>query len=141
MARSKREVADRLHSSAIHLLRRLREVDAESGIGPGRLSALSVLIFRGPASVRELADIEMVRPPTMSEIIHGLEAGGLASKSPNPKDARGVIVRATSRGERLLQAARSRRIDGFESILAQAKPHELKTLDEAGAILERLLQQ
>lgn len=140
MARNRREIADSLHSSAIHLLRRLREVDAESGVGPGRLSALSVLIFRGPASVRELADLEMVRPPTMTAIVQGLEADGLVTKSPNPKDARGVIIRATARGERLLQAARSRRIDTLESLLVRAKPNELKTLDEAGVILERLLR-
>ncbi len=141
MARSRRDVADRLHSTAIHLLRRLREVDTSSGIPPGRLSALSVLVFRGPASIRELADIEMVRPPTMTEIVHGLEADGLVSRSKNPQDARAVIIRATARGERLLQAARARRIDVFEGLLEDAKPAELKTLDEASSIVGRLLQQ
>lgn len=141
MGRSKRDVADRLHSAAIHLLRRLREVDSSSGIPPARLSALSVLVFRGPASIRELADIEMVRPPTMTEIVQGLEADALVSRSKNPQDARAVIIRATARGERLLQAARGRRIDVFESLLADAKPAELKTLDQASLILGRLLQQ
>ena len=41
------ETADRLHSAAIHLLRRLRVGDRESGIGPAQLSALSVLVFGG----------------------------------------------------------------------------------------------
>jgi len=40
-------VADRLHSAAIHLLRRVRKQDAASGEGPARLSALSVLVFGG----------------------------------------------------------------------------------------------
>jgi len=35
------ETADRLHSAAIHLLRRLRVHDRESGAGPAQLSALS----------------------------------------------------------------------------------------------------
>ncbi len=34
------ETADRLHSAAIHLLRRLRVRDRESGVGPAQLSAL-----------------------------------------------------------------------------------------------------
>ncbi|HKW63660.1 MAG TPA: hypothetical protein VJN89_14010, partial [Candidatus Acidoferrum sp.] len=60
------EAADKLHSAAIHLLRRLRVRDRESGIGPAQLSALSVLVFGGPRSLGELAEAEQVRPPTMS---------------------------------------------------------------------------
>ena len=41
------ETADRLHSAAIHLLRRLRVRDRESGVGPAQLSALSVLVVGG----------------------------------------------------------------------------------------------
>lgn len=141
MGRSKRDVADRLHSTAIHLLRRLRDVDSASGVPPGRLSALSVLVFRGAASMRELAKIEMVRPPTMTEIVKGLEADGLVSRSANPDDARAVIIRATMRGEKLLKAARDRRLDVFEGLLNRANAAELKTLDQAGAVLERLLNQ
>jgi hypothetical protein len=55
-------IADRLHSAAIHLLRRLRVRDRESGVGPAQLSALSVLVFGGPRSLGELADAEQVRP-------------------------------------------------------------------------------
>jgi DNA-binding MarR family transcriptional regulator len=141
MALSRRDVADRLHSTAIHLLRRLREVDSASGVPPARLSVLSVLVFRGPASIRELAAIEMVRPPTMTEIVKGLEADGLVSRSANPDDARAVIIRASARGERLLKAARGRRLDVLENVLEHAKPAELKTLDEASVIIERLLQK
>jgi len=49
-------VADRLHSASIHLLRRLRVRDRESGIGPAQLSALSVLVFGGAKSLAELAE-------------------------------------------------------------------------------------
>ena len=52
------EVADRVHSAAIHLLRRLRVRDQESGIGPAQMSALSVLVFAGPRSLKELAAAE-----------------------------------------------------------------------------------
>ena len=41
------EVADRLHSAAIHLLRYARKQDVLSREGPARLSALSVLVFGG----------------------------------------------------------------------------------------------
>jgi hypothetical protein len=39
------EAADRMHSAAIHLLRRVHTVDAEMGVSRARASALSVLVF------------------------------------------------------------------------------------------------
>ena len=45
------EVADQLHSAAIHLLRKLRREDAASGLNAPRLSALSVVVFGGPLTL------------------------------------------------------------------------------------------
>jgi len=140
MARGKHRIADRLHSAAIHLLRRLREADAASGISPSRLSTLSVLVFGGPASVRGLAEAEMVRSPTMTGIVQGLEDDGLVARAPDPHDGRAVVLRATPRGERLLRAARTRRIGAFEALLDAATPAELRVLDEAAEILEQLIR-
>ncbi|MGA7505174.1 MAG: MarR family transcriptional regulator, partial [Candidatus Sulfotelmatobacter sp.] len=56
------ESADRIHSAAIHLLRRLRKQDSATGQGPARLSALSVLVFGGPKTLGELAAAEQVKP-------------------------------------------------------------------------------
>src|SRR5258708_35393759 len=70
------ETADRLHSAAIHLLRRLRVRDRESGVGPAQLSALSVLVLGGGSrALGELAEAEQVRPPTMSRIGAGIGPG------------------------------------------------------------------
>src|SRR5205807_7228830 len=89
--------ADRLHSAAIHLLRRLRVRDRESGVGPAQLSALSVLVFGGPRSLGELADAEQVRPPTMSRIVSGLAAAGLVRREAT-EDGRRVRLVATVKG-------------------------------------------
>jgi len=91
------ETADRLHSAAIHLLRRLRVRDRESGVGPAQLSALSVLVFGGPRSLGELADAEQVRPPTMSRIVAGLERAGLVKRR-KTEDGRRVRLEASARG-------------------------------------------
>src|ERR1700719_464774 len=66
-------IRDVLHSTAIRLLRKVRAQDRTAGIGPAQLSALSVLVFDGPRSLKELAEAEQVRPPTMSRIVVGLE--------------------------------------------------------------------
>src|SRR5436853_5540413 len=106
------ETADRLHSAAIHLLRRLRVGDRESGIGPAQLSALSVLVFGGPRSLGELADAEQVRPPTLSRIVSGLERAGLVRRL-ETQDKRRVLLEATARGTRILQEGRGRRGGAF----------------------------
>src|SRR2546429_9690178 len=102
------QTADKLHSAAIHLLRRLRVRDRESGVGPAQLSALSVLVFGGPRSLGELADAEQVRPPTMSRIVTGLERAGLVRRHAT-EDGRRVRLEASAKGRKILEAGRQRR--------------------------------
>src|SRR5262245_2475270 len=78
------ELADRLHSFAIHLLRRVRREDERSGLGPARLSALSVIVFGGPLRISALAQAEQVRLPTMTPIVAALERDGLIEREPDP---------------------------------------------------------
>ena len=130
------EVADGLHSAAIHLLRRVRKQDAATGEGPARLSALSVLVFAGPMTLGQLAAAEQVRPPTMTRIVTGLERGGLARRTADPMDARRVRICATARGVRLLQRGRKRRIEYLARHLEVLADKELRALKKAAKILE-----
>ena len=95
-------VADALHSAAIHLLRRVRQEDDEAGVGPARLSALSVLVFGGPQRLTDLARAEQVRPPTMTKVVGALESAGFVRRVADPADARVSRVEATARGRKLL---------------------------------------
>src|SRR6266581_1180639 len=104
------EIADRLHSAAIHLLRRLRREDDASGLPAPQLSALSVIVFGGPITLGALAAAEQVRPPTVTKLVGTLEQRGLVTREPDPDDKRVVRVRATARGIKLLQEGRSRRV-------------------------------
>jgi hypothetical protein len=47
------EIADRLHSAAIHLLRKLRTQDDLSRLSAPKLSALSVIVFAAPITKRD----------------------------------------------------------------------------------------
>ncbi|HVR71539.1 MAG TPA: MarR family transcriptional regulator [Vicinamibacteria bacterium] len=134
-------VADRLHSAAIHLLRRLRREDATSGIGSARLSALSVLVFGGPVSLGRLAAAEQVRPPTMSRIVAGLERAGLAARAGDPRDGRQVVLQATRAGARVLHRGRRRRIAALAARLRPLAPRQLGTLAEAAELIERVLRR
>lgn len=134
-------VADRLHSAAIHLLRRVRKRDVEMGIGPAQASALSVLVFGGPRSLGELAAAEGVRAPTMSRIIAGLRRAGLVRRRQNTNDLRGVTIQASARGRRLLWVARRRRVADLAERLAGLEEASLNTLSQAAAILEGLARR
>src|ERR1700730_1366300 len=123
-------VADRLHSTAIHLLRRVRKQDAATGEGPARLSALSVLVFGGPMTLGQLAAAEQVKPPTMSRIVTGLEESRLADRMPDSKDARRIRIRATPSGERLLHQGRRRRIEYLAHHLDRLTREELAPLHD-----------
>jgi DNA-binding MarR family transcriptional regulator len=133
-------VADRLHSAAIHLLRRLRSQDAASGHGPARLSALSVLVFAGAKTLGQLAAAEQVKPPTMSRIVAGLERSGLVQISFDHVDARRMQIRASAKGARLLQRARYRRIEHLASHLESLSSVDLAEVSFAAKTLEKLLQ-
>lgn len=133
-------VADRLHSAAIHLLRRVRKQDIATGEGPARLSALSVLVFGGPKTLKDLAAAEQVKPPTMSRIVAGLERSRLVEITEDPEDARRMRIAATPKGTRLLQTGRQMRIDDLASQLQRLSPEELSRLGEAVEILAGLLQ-
>lgn len=131
-------VADRLHSAAIHLLRRVRTRDTESGVGPAQLSALSVLVFGGPRSLGELAAAEQVRPPTMSRIVAGLMRAGLVRRHVTKEDRRRLRLEATAKGTDLLQAARKRRVESLAATLSQLPADRIEQLRRAAELVDQL---
>lgn len=133
-------VADRLHSAAIHLLRRVRQQDVTSGVGPAQLSALSVLVFAGSKTLGELAAAEQVKPPTMSRIVAGLKRRRLVEITRDPRDTRRMHIRAAAKGTRLLQQARRRRIESLAGLLGILAPAELAKLNQTVEILKALLE-
>ena len=135
-----RDVADRLHSAAIHLLRRARRTDPLTGASPAQLSALSVLMS-GPKTLGELAAAEQVRPPTMSRLASEMERVGLARKVADRSDARIVRVHATRKGLRALSRGRSMRIAAIEHLLKQLDRQEVAEIDRALGTIERVLGQ
>jgi len=134
------ETADRLHSAAIHLLRRLRVRDRESGVGPAQLSALSVLVLGGgPRSLGELAEAEQVRPPTMSRIVAGLVRAGLVRRG-KTEDGRRVRLEATAKGTRILQEGRRRRVESLAEALSRLSNEDREKLREWIEHLEKVIR-
>lgn len=134
------DMAARLHSTAIRLLRMLRREDDRTGLSAPRLSALSVVVFSGPLSLAELAAAEQVRPPTMSRLVEGLVAAGLVTREAKPGDRRSVRIAATQEGRALLEAGRARRVAALSARLARLAESERRALARGVEILERALR-
>ena len=132
------DVADRLHSAAIHLLRRARRTDPLTGVSPAQLSALSVLMS-GAKTLGELAAAEQVRAPTMSRLVSEMERAGVARKVGDRDDARVVRVHATPKGLRALSRGRAMRIDAIERLLGDLEADDLAAVERAVGAIERVL--
>jgi DNA-binding MarR family transcriptional regulator len=135
------DAADRLHSAAIHLLRRLRIRDLELGIGPAQLSALSVLVFGGPKSLAGLAEAEQVKPPTMSRIVTGLLRAKLIRRTTDKQDRRAVIIEATEKGVRIMQEGRRHRVESLAAAVRALPREEIARLREAAQVMELLSRE
>lgn len=132
------DVAHRLHSAAIHLLRRLRVEDTAAGLSGPRLSALSVVVFAGPVTLGQLARAEQVRPPTMSRLVANLADAGLVTVERDPDDRRVQRIQATARGRSLLEAGRARRVRRLTRDLEALSREDYASLVRAVDLLERI---
>lgn len=131
-------VADRLHSGAIHLLRRLRALDRAAGLSGPRMSVLSILVFAGPRSLGELAAAEQVRPPTMTRLMQGLEREGLVRRAAAKEDRRRQVFSATAEGKRVLWAGRRRRVESLARAVSRLPASDQAVLDRAAELMETL---
>jgi len=130
-------LAARLRLGVTRLARRLRQ-EAEAGVSPSMLSALSSAERRGSLTMRDLCHAEQVQPPTMTRIVAALVEAGLVVREPDPIDGRVTWVKVTPDGRRLLERSRRRKEAYLAKALRSLEPEELRTLEVAAEILERL---
>jgi DNA-binding MarR family transcriptional regulator len=134
------ELAARLAGLSTVLQRHLSRADAGDGLTRARLSALGLLVMGGPRTLGELAAAEHVRPPTMTRLVHAMEADGLVSREPNPADGRSVVIRATHHGEEQLEQGRIRQITPLVASISDLDADERLQLEDAADLLGRLLR-
>ena len=130
------DAADRIHSAAIHLLRRVRDVDDLMEITPARASALSVLVFGGRRTLTELAQAEQVTTATMSRLVTAMEAEGLVRREPHAADARAVWLVPTAKARRILEKGRARRTELLDSLFAHLSAEELEAVRRAADLVD-----
>lgn len=132
-------LAARLRLGVTRLARKLRQ-EAEPGITPSMLAALSSLDRQGALTMSDLCAVEQVQPPTMTRIVAALVEEGLVTREPDPDDGRVAWVKLTPGGRKLLERSRRRKEAYLARALRSLDEAELATLEAAAATLERITE-
>lgn len=132
-------LAARLRLGVTRLARKLRQ-EAEPGITPSMLAALSSLDRQGALTMSDLCAAEQVQPPSMTRIVAALVEEGLVTREPDPDDGRVAWVKLTPGGRKLLERSRRRKEAYLARALRSLDEAELATLEAAAATLERITE-
>ncbi|MFI4976957.1 MAG: MarR family winged helix-turn-helix transcriptional regulator [Caulobacterales bacterium] len=132
--------AEQIYLFVQHLGRRLRDIDARSGLTPSRYSALASLRFHGSRNIGDLAADERIRAPSMTRLARDMERDGLIRRSRDPEDGRGVLIELTPRAVGLFDAARKAKIALVADHLQTLPPGTSAAIKVAFAALEELAE-
>lgn len=132
------ELAAHLRLAVGRLHRRIR-IDGRESIPPLQLSALVTVETAGPLRLSELARREAVTAPTMSRVLSALDEQGLVVRSPDPQDARGVLITLSELGATKINEVRTTRTALVARRLARLDSAQRSALAAALPALEALL--
>src|SRR5580693_7626658 len=100
----------RLRGVIGRLARQLNASSTAEGLTPSQASVLGLVVFRGPLSLSELADLEGLNPTMLSRVVGRLQELELIRRIPDPADLRSASVTSTEagqEGDRRVQAQRA----------------------------------
>jgi DNA-binding MarR family transcriptional regulator len=120
-------LASELRLALGQLVRRLR---VEHRLSLSHAAVLVRLEREGTHSIGSLAAAERIRPQSMAQTVHDMEADGLIARRPDPSDGRRSLVETTEQGHRALGEDRQRR----EGWLTEAIANELTSEERAGLL-------
>jgi DNA-binding MarR family transcriptional regulator len=129
---------DELRILVQRLARRIRANRAGSGVTDAQLSVLFHLEKQGDSAPGRLAEHDGVTPPSMNRTLNGLEEAGWVTRSPDPDDARKVVVSLTPAGTELIAETRRLRSAWFTRRLAELSTDERRLLEGVTPVLRRL---
>lgn len=131
------EVAGRLRFGVTRLARVLRQ-QADAGLTPTQLAALATIDRCGPLPLGAVAEAEQVSAPTVTKVVDKLEDAGYVTRQEDPDDRRVKQVAVSPAGRTYLRELRARKTAWLSTRLADLDDGDLRTLDAAAAILDRL---
>jgi DNA-binding MarR family transcriptional regulator len=133
------ETAAKLRLAIVRTARRMRQ-EAGTDLTPTLAAALGTIERKGPITPSELADAERIKRPTATRTAAQLEERGLIVRAPDPADGRVSLLSISAEGRALLKRVRSRKNAYLARGLRDFDEEDLRTLDHAAEVLERLLE-
>ena len=136
------DAAARLRMAIVRTARRLRQEAAveSSGLTPTSTAALATIDRHGPLTPSELAELEMVKRPTVTRTLGCLDREGLIERTPDPSDGRSALVAVNSAGRERLRRLRGRKNAYLAKRMRDLPAEDVATLERAAEILEGMLE-
>jgi len=105
-------------------------VAAEHGIAPSEWRVLATLASGEPTSIGRLAEIVVMKQPTVTRVLDRMEATGHVKRVAHDADRRITLVTITERGEQLTR-----------KLIPLAREHEARVLAPLGAAHAKMLKE
>ena len=137
-AGEKDDIATALYSGLARVSRQLRHMELPHGFTPERLRTLATIHTNGPISVTALAQLEKVRPATISRMISSLEEGGFVKRREDAHDKRSVLISTTSKGRQMYLRANQRYLKQLNEALQSLDPQQRKLMRDLASLLDQL---
>ncbi|MBO0984089.1 MarR family winged helix-turn-helix transcriptional regulator [Rathayibacter sp. SD072] len=134
-------LAGELRVAVARLGRRLRQEKGRHDLSDAQLSVLALLEREGPRTLGELAELERVRPPSMSRTVACLVDDGLAERLSDPADGRITRLRPTEAGAALVHEVRRSRDAWLVARLRELSPAQQALLHDAVALLREVAER
>ncbi len=135
------DTANKLHRSALHLVRLLRSALPERGLSSARLGVLGRLYREGTAIATDLAAYLHIQPQSLTRVLTELEQRGLITRRPDEVDRRRSLLEITEEGRRLLvEEIREQRVMLARIIAKEFTSAERDMLRIAAGLMDRLAE-
>lgn len=130
--------AIRLRGVILRLARQLNASSTGEGLTPSQASVLALVVFRGPLSLAELADLEGLNPTMLSRVVGRLLELELIRRIPDPTDLRSASVVSTPAGQDVDRRVKSQRAAALSECVDQLTDEQEQALFDALPALEDL---
>ena len=132
------DLAGELRLASMRFARRLRLERGSDDLTLSQLAVLGTLERHGASTVGELAQLERVKPPSMTRIVNSLVEATLAARRPHDLDGRQVIIDLTDTGRSLVLEDRRRRNAWLAIRISELTDDERELLGRVTPLLDRL---
>ncbi|WP_345964386.1 MarR family transcriptional regulator [Streptomyces sp. BRB040] len=122
------------------MIRYVRHSARTGGLSTAASSTLARLSREGPQRLTELARAEGVSQPNMTQLVTRLERAGLARRTADASDGRGVLVAVTPAGLEVLARRRAERAVALRQVMEDMTGPEQQATTTALLALARVIR-